>query len=368
MFDVVIIGAGVIGLSIARSLAEKTSLTALIIEKEESYGRETSSRNSEVIHSGIYYEKNSLKLKHCLDGKRLLYNYCKDNNIWFNNCGKLIIANNSQIDSLEALFKKAKENGLDGVHELSKKEILKIEQNLMADNALYIKSTGILSSHDLMTSFYIKSKNKDHDYLFKSKVVDVKQLTEGYELAISNPNGEIEKLNSKWVVNSSGLESGIISQMLSENSPKLRYSKGSYFKLSSKWRNKFKRLIYPLPDSKNGSLGIHLTIDKSAEAKLGPDAEWINFNKIDYSVNKNSMMKFFDEGARYLKNLKVEDLTPDYSGIRPKIYDKKNVFPDFYIQHEEKNGYPGWINLIGIESPGLTASISIGNEISSIIS
>ena len=184
MFDVVIIGAGVIGLSIARSLAEKTSLTALIIEKEESYGRETSIRNSEVIHSGIYYEKNSLKLKHCLNGKRLLYNYCKDNNIWFNNCGKLIIANNSQIDSLEALFKKAKENGLDDVREMNKKEILKIEQNIIADNALYIKSTGILSSHDLMTSFYIKSKNKDHDYLFKSKVVDVKQLNDGLILTL----------------------------------------------------------------------------------------------------------------------------------------------------------------------------------------
>ena len=367
MFDISIIGAGVIGLSIARSIAQKSNKSVIVIEKEESYGRGISSRNSEVIHSGIYYPKNSLKLKHCINGRSLLYDYCLKNDIWHQNCGKLIICNKHQSEDLNKLFYKSLENNIPNVKTLEKNEINKIEQNIIADHGIYIGCTGIVSAHDLMTSFHIKSQKKDHDYLFNTKVVGVNPKTEGYELEIKNANSEIEKLHSSWVINTSGLESGIIGQMLSNKFPKLRYSKGAYFKLSSKWRSAFNHLVYPLPDKKYGSLGIHLTIDRQKEAKLGPDANWINFNDINYNVDDSSINNFFNEGSKYIKGLSINDLTPDYSGIRPKIFTKNNPFPDFYIQHEESAGYPQWVNLIGIESPGITAAISIGEEISNLI-
>ena len=367
MYDIVIIGAGVIGLSIARSLGEKTNMSILIIEKEDSFGKGVSSRNSEVIHSGIYYEPNTLKAKLCTRGRDYLYEYCDQNKVWFNNCGKLVVSKLHQQTQIESLYANAKKNGVDDIEIIDKSEISKLEPCIDSDIALKVNCTGIISAHDLMTSLYNKSKNFDHDYLFKSKVLGIQKNSDLYKIDIENYYGEIEKLNCKWVINAAGLGSDIIGNLLGLTIPSLKFLKGSYFKLSSKWRGKFEHLVYPLPNKKYGSLGIHLTIDADQMARLGPNADWIEDRIEDYNVKEELHEKFFEEGSKYIQGLKLNDITPDYAGIRPKILVDNNSMPDFYIEHEDKKGFPGLINLIGIESSGLTASLSIGDYIADII-
>jgi L-2-hydroxyglutarate oxidase LhgO len=185
-----------------------------------------------------------------------------------------------------------------------------------------------------------------------------------YTVHLRNPQGETETVTSNWVINSGGLQSDIIAEMMNETVfPTLTYSKGCYFTLSSKWKNAFNHLIYPLPDKSKGSLGIHVSFDKDGRIKLGPSAEWLNEKIEDYIVNPYLINSFFKEGKTYINELELSDLTPDYSGIRPKIGTPENPYSDFYINHEINKGFPGFINLIGIESPGLTASIAIGEDV-----
>ncbi|MEA1881540.1 MAG: NAD(P)/FAD-dependent oxidoreductase [Candidatus Marinimicrobia bacterium] len=363
MYDVVIIGAGVIGLAIARAIGEILHKSVLIIEKEESFGRGISSRNSEVIHSGIYYQPDSLKAEYCTRGRDLTYYYCEKHNIWINRCGKIVVGKNHQLEELEALYASAQKNGVPEVRIIDQKEINKLESKIKGDIALYVDCTGIVSAHDLMASFYKISQDNDHDYLFKSKVVNASQGENGYELVIENPQGEIETVSSQWVINAAGLEGDMVAEMLGDGFPRLRYSKGCYYKLSSKWRGAFNHLVYPLPDKARGSLGIHLSFDETRMPKLGPSAHWMKDREENYDVEESLLDQFYEEGNRYIRGLKKEDLSPDYAGIRPKIWMNKNPMPDFYISHEADKGYPGWVNLIGIESPGLTSAIAIGEDV-----
>jgi len=368
MYKIIIIGAGAIGLSIARAISVNSEDSVLVIEKEESYGRGISSRNSEVIHSGIYYKPNSLKASYSTLGRELIYDFCKKNHIWYKKCGKLVVGNTNQSSELELLYKNANSNNVPDVRIIEKKEIQKLEKNVDSDLALYVGSTGIVSAHSLMSAFYKYSQSMNHDYLFKSEVKSIKQLDQGYELSIQNAIDEIETVSCEWVINASGLQSDIIANMLGDSFPKLKYSKGCYFKLGPRWRNAFSHLIYPLPDESKGSLGIHLTVDQTGSAKVGPSAHWVEGRNENYDVDSSLIDQFYNEAKLYIKGLKKEDLSPDYAGIRPKIWMDDNPMPDFYISHEEDKGYPGWINLIGIESPGLTASIAIGNDVASWIS
>ena len=228
MFDIVIIGAGIVGLAIARSIGETTNKSVLVIEKEESFGRGISSRNSEVIHSGIYYKPGSLKAKYCTLGRDMVYDFCEKYNIWYNRCGKLVVGGHHQSEELNKLYKNGQENDVPEIQIIDKKEINKLESNIKADIALHVGCTGIISTHDLMAQFYKISQENDHDYLFKSQVIDVKQANNGYELDIKNAQGEIEKVLSQWVINAAGLESDLVAHMIYEDSPSLRYSKGCY--------------------------------------------------------------------------------------------------------------------------------------------
>ncbi len=363
-YEVIIIGAGVVGLAVARSLAKAGKDSVLIIEKEETFGRGISSRNSEVIHSGIYYPTNSLKTKYCISGREILYAYCKKKNLWYHQCGKLVIAQNNQLNELETLYENGLANGVPDLKIIVKDDISKLEPNISAESALFIGCTGILSAHELMTSFYDESIRVDHDYLFKTELKDCEFKNDRYSLHLLNASGDLETVTSNWVVNAGGLHSDIIAGMLNENEfPKLTYSKGSYFSLSSKWRNSFSHLIYPLPDETRDSLGIHVSFDRDGRVKLGPHAEWERDRNEDYSVNSDLISSFYEEARMYINSLELSDLTPDFSGIRPKIGTPENPYADFYIHHEKDKGFPGWINLIGIESPGLTASIAIGEDV-----
>ena len=367
MFDVVIIGAGVIGLSIAKAIGEKTKSSVLVIEREDSFGKGISSRNSEVIHSGIYYAHGSLKSKYCIEGRKKLYDYCLRNDIWYKNCGKLVVGMKHQEIQVEELYQNAIKNGITEVEIIDKGQISQISPMIQSSIALKVDCTGIFSAHDLMSNLYQESLNYEHDYLFKTEIINIEKKTNGFVTEIKNYFGEIEKVDSTWVINAAGLNSDIIGSFFSINVPKLKFLKGSYFKLSSKWKNKFDRLIYPLPNKEHGSLGIHLTIDADGMARLGPSAEWCFKREENYQVDESLINKFYEEGVKYIPDLKIDDLTPDYSGIRPKIHLQEDSMPDFYIKHEIDNDLFGFINLIGIESPGLTGSLAIGEDIAKVI-
>ena len=365
-YEIIIIGAGVVGLAVARALKNSGKGSVLVIEKEETFGRGISSRNSEVIHSGIYYPPNSLKAKYCTLGREKLYAYCKEKNVWYKQCGKLILAQEYQMNELERLYENGLTNGVPDLNMMEKDELSKLEPNIMGESVLFVGCTGILSAHDLMASFYNESNQIDHDYLFKTELKECVHSNGRYTLHLLNPQGGMETVTSDWVVNAGGLQSDIIASMLNHNQnnfPKITYSKGCYFSLSSKWRNAFSHLIYPMPDNTQGSLGIHISFDQNMTTKLGPSVEWMENRIEDYTVNNDLNMTFFEEANAYIKGLELSDLTPDFSGIRPKIGTSENPYADFYIHHEKDKGYPRWINLIGIESPGLTASIAIGEDV-----
>jgi L-2-hydroxyglutarate oxidase LhgO len=368
-YDVVIIGAGVVGLAIARELAESSDKTVLVIEKEANFGQGISSRNSEVIHSGIYYPPDSLKAKFCTRGRELTYDFCQKHQIWHEQCGKLVIAEENQLDDLEQLYNRSIENGVPDTRIIDQNELISLEPQIRGNTALFVGCTGIMSAHEFMAAMQQISAEKEHDYLFMSEVVGIDQITDGYKVDIRNPDGDIEHVTAEWVINAGGLHSDMIAEMLGEEEsfPKLKYSKGCYFKLSSRWRGQFRHLVYPLPDEKHGSLGIHLSFDQTRTVKLGPSAHWLNNRVENYDVEEALLALFHAGAAQYIKGLRIENLTPDFAGIRPKIYNEKNPLSDFYISHEEDKGYPGWINLIGIESPGLTAALAIGEEVAGTV-
>jgi L-2-hydroxyglutarate oxidase LhgO len=363
-YEYVIIGAGVIGLSIAKSLADKGKKSVLIIDENSKYGKGISSRNSEVIHSGIYYQKSSLKSKHCIRGQKLLYNFLKEHQIFHNKCGKLVIGNKYQKNEILSLYNNAIKNNIKNVRFITSSDINMLEPNIIADYALFVKSTGILSIHQFMNTLHKISDNMDHDYLLKTKVIDLNYKNECYELYLNNPQNKIEKIKCNYVVNSAGLNAIKIYNFLTGNQcPFIEMPiKGSYFKLSKKWQHKFEHLVYPIPDKKYGTLGIHITIDEQGYAKLGPNAENVS-GKVNYNVSTKLLDAFFNESRKFIYNIHKKDLSPDFAGIRPKIMKSKKIQSDFYISDESKNGYPGFINLIGVESPGITSSLSIALDV-----
>ena len=367
-FDITIIGTGVVGLAIAKTIAEKRNCSVLIIEKNESFGQETSSRNSEVIHSGIFNPIDSKKYKFCKKGNELLYNFCEENQIWHKKCGKIIVSNKNEIKNFEQFVQSLKEKKIK-FEILNSEDTKMIEPNINSYQSVLIKNSGIIDSHSLMNNLF-RISNKYHTYIFDSMPIKITKEDNYYKLEIKRKNREIEIVKSNVVINSAGLQSYKIARDIMGNKlkiPKMKFYKGSYFALSSKWRKKFTKLVYSLP-KEDDSLGIHISFDSENRSKLGPDYELIEENNFDYSVNQKMDQKFFDSAKEYIDNLKIEDLTADYSGIRPKLFYNSEKFSDFYINEESENGYKNLINLIGIDSPGLTASLAIGEYVNSILS
>ncbi|MFQ6675468.1 MAG: NAD(P)/FAD-dependent oxidoreductase [Fidelibacterota bacterium] len=366
-YDVVIVGAGVVGLAVAWALAERKVTSVLVIEKESSYGRGTSGRNSEVIHSGIYYPEDSLKSRYCRAGREALYRFCRDNDVWHSRCGKLVVAQRGQEKELEILRDQSRRNEVPDIHLMDAKEMAALEPDVSGSCALFVGCTGVVSAHDLMSAFYRHSLEAGHDLVVKARVVGAESRGDRYGVAVEGPGQAAYTVTATWVVNAAGLYSDEVAAFLwgskKTEGLTLRYSKGSYFKLSSRWRYRIQHLIYPLPDPEYDSLGIHLSFDRGGDVRLGPDAEWLDEKKEEYTVREDRKAMFYTAGKRYLPGLEPEDLSPDFSGIRPKLPARGEGPSDFYIRHEISRGYPGWINLMGIDSPGLTAAIAIGNEV-----
>ncbi|MCX7879726.1 MAG: NAD(P)/FAD-dependent oxidoreductase [Ignavibacteria bacterium] len=361
-YECVIIGGGVVGLSCAYFLSQKFS--TLLIEQHSSFGQETSSRNSQVIHSGIYYPSWTLKAKLCVEGNKSLYSWCKSNNIPYRRIGKYIIATcDDELEYLEKLYKRGIENCIDGIYEVSREEILKNEPNVYAIAGLWSPSTGIIDSHKLMESLYSKASALGCDFAFYHKVVGIDNLGDYYKIYVRIVDGEIFPVTTKFVVNSAGLESDTIASLVGLDIDKygyrLNWAKGHYFRVKFSKSNLVRHLVYPVPPADESYLGIHLTVDLDGSLKLGPDFVWMECKEQSYKFDEDLNIKFWESAKRYLPWLELDDLSPDQTGIRPKLISYKD-YPDFVINEESSKGLPGFVNLIGIESPGLTCCLEIG--------
>lgn len=354
--DTLIVGAGVVGLAIAAQLSKNLS-NVLIIDKNTAFGEETSSRNSEVIHAGIYYPENTLKSKLCVEGKELLYQYCMNRNIPFSRIGKLIVATDNEQDSLLSdILCKAKANHVLDLKILSRRKTLNIEPQVNATSALYSPSTGIIDSHSFMQSLLAETEANGALFSPLTELMNVEVIKNGFIVKVSC-EGEAFTFQCRNLINSGGLHADKVARCIrslpEEFIPKVNFCRGHYFSYSGV--SPFKHLVYPVP-SENG-LGIHATLDMSGQLKFGPDTEFIN--EIDYTVPELLKGQFVRSIKNYFPLIDGSKLQPAYAGIRPKL--NKNQFNDFIIQDETQHGIKGLINLFGIESPGLTASLAIAN-------
>jgi L-2-hydroxyglutarate oxidase LhgO len=357
--DCVVVGAGVVGLAVARALA-LAGREVIILEAADGIGTETSSRNSEVIHAGIYYPANSLMARFCVAGRRALYAYCAEKGVPHINCGKLIVATTAQEDAMLAGIKqRAETNGVEGMRVLTAAEAIALEPNLTCTSALFSASTGIIDSHTYMVALQGDAENAGAVAVFHSPVLRARAAARRIELDVGGD--EPMTVRCRLLVNSAGLHapglSARIAGMPQDRVPAAYYAKGNYFTLSG--RSPFSRLIYPVPVP--GGLGVHLTVDLGGQARFGPDVEWVD--AIDYTVDPARADSFYAAVRKYWPGLKDGALQPGYAGIRPKTVPKGAPGQDFVVQGPQAHGVPGLINLFGIESPGLTASLAIADHV-----
>ena len=357
--DCVVAGAGVVGLAVARALA-LSGREVIVLEAAEGIGTETSSRNSEVIHAGIYYPAGSLMARFCVAGRRLLYPYCQEKGVPHENCGKLIVATSAQEDAMLAGIKqRAEVNCVEGMRVLSRDEAVAMEPALRCTSALLSPMTGIIDSHAFMLALQGDAENAGAVPVFFSPVLGGRAMDRRVEIDVGG--ADPMTLRCRLLVNSTGLHAPgfarTIAGMPPDRVPGAYYAKGNYFTLTG--RSPFSRLIYPVPVP--GGLGVHLTIDLGGQARFGPDVEWIDH--IDYTVDPRRSDSFYDAVRRYWPGLKDGALQPGYAGIRPKTVPKGAPGQDFVVQGPQTHGVPGLINLFGIESPGLTASLAIADHV-----
>ena len=366
--DVTIIGAGVVGLAIAAQVASKDR-EVYVLEKNETFGLEISSRQSGVIHSGIYYPEDSLKAKMCVAGNRILYELCERYDIGHRRLGKLIVAtSDEEAGELQTLLERGKRNGAKGLRILSKREISKLEPNIEGVAAILSLSTGIIDSHGLMKYFIAKAKDGGAQIAYQTKVVGIEKVTEGYKVTVEDSAGEFSFI-TRILINCAGLHCDKVAELagidIAKAGYKLHYCKGEYFGIKSSRSRLVKRLIYPVPAPKLTGVGIHITFDLEGRMRLGPSIQYVD--SIDYAVDNQHKRLFYDSVRRFLPWIKYDDLEPEMAGIRPKLQEPGGDFKDFVIREESAKGLPGLVNLIGIESPGLTASPAIAGYVYGLI-
>lgn len=369
--ETTIIGAGVIGLAIAAQLSEKDK-NILLIERNTTFGEEISSRNSEVIHAGIYYPKDSLKAKLCVEGNRHLRLLCKKKRIPHRMCGKLIVATrDEEISQLEALAIRARDNGVNDLVLKSKEECQQLEPQVQAKAGLYSPSTGIIDSRRLMRQFIAQAKRNGVNLVYQTQVTKVEKTgSSKYKIEVVYPDGKKDSFTTSRLINAAGLNADKIAETMGIDIDQCGYRqhfwKGEYF--SIEWpKDQLKHLVYPVPEPQITGLGVHATIDLSGRIKLGPNARYMPDHNIDYAVDPGGRDEFFNAARIYLPTLKKEELAPEMAGIRPKLQQPGDPVKDFIINEESPKGLPGVVNLVGIESPGLTSSIAIARYVKKLI-
>ena len=359
--DAVVIGAGVVGLAVARALA-LSGREVVILEAEDAIGTHTSSRNSEVIHAGIYYPQGSLKARACVEGKALLYEYCVSHAVPHRRSGKLIVAaDESQLGELEGIQKKAHANGVTDVVWMTRAQTLALEPELSCVAALYSPSTGIIDSHALMLAYLGDAEAQGAMLALRSHLTKAFVRNHDFELHVDGS----DPIGCSILVNSAGLRAPTVARKIegyrAQLAPGEFYAKGNYYSLAR--RSPFSRLVYPIPEP--GGLGVHVTLDLAGQARFGPDVEWIERigGRDDYSVDPRRSERFYAAIRRYWPALPDGALLPGYSGIRPKTAGPKDPAPDFAIQGPGQHGVRGLVHLFGIESPGLTASLALAKAV-----
>jgi len=363
---VVIIGAGVIGLAVAAEVARERA-GVFVLEKNRAFGLETSSRNSEVIHAGIYYPEGSLKGRFCLEGNPMLYEFCQRYRLEHRRTGKIIVATDEdELGRLDELYRLGCRNGVTDLRLIPGDEVTRLEPDVTAVAGILSPSTGILDSHALMRTLHGVAREQGAGFAFETEVVGLERTYGGYQVRISDREGT-SSFPSAVVINSAGLGSDRVAAMAGIDPVRagyrLHYCKGEYFSLDSSGGPPVSRLIYPLPEL--AGKGIHATPAMDGRVRLGPNTVYVD--EIDYRVDEMHRQAFYDSVRKFLPRLRLEDLQPEMAGIRPKLQGPEDGFRDFVIAHEETRGLPGLINLVGIESPGLTACIAIGRYVAGMV-
>ncbi len=366
--DVLVVGAGVVGLACARELAAR-GREVVLLERHERFGVETSSRNSEVIHAGIYYPSGSLKARLCVPGNRGLYAWCEARGVPHRRLGKVIVATTAAEEAkLEELAALAAANGVASLRPLDAKEVRGLEPHVRATRGLWSPDTGIVDSHQLMGSLYADARTHGCTEALRHEVVAAEPVPDGYRVT-ARCGTETTTLEARAVVNAAGLDADRVAALpgldLDAAGYRLHWARGHYFRVHPRKRHLASHLVYPAPQSTH--LGIHVTLDLAGGIRLGPDLEYLPVRTQDYDVAAALRARFFDAASRYLEGLEPEDLAPDLAGIRPKLQGPGEPFRDFVVREESDRGLAGWVNLVGIESPGLTCCLEIARLVADML-
>jgi len=364
--DVVVIGAGVVGLAAAAALA-RSGRSVVVLERNAGIAREITSRNSEVIHAGIYYPAGSQKSTLCIAGRDALYARCESMAIPHRRCGKLIVATDSaDIATLEQLCRKAAASGVE-LELIDEREVAKRAPRIRAQAALFSKYTGIIDGQALCLSYLAEAEANDAVLSLHTEVIAIEPLSGGYRIVAVSSDGERSSIDCVSVVNAAGLASDTIAQRAGIDVDGCGYQihpcKGDYFAVAPAAKLKLEQLIYPVPAQ--AGLGIHITMDLAGRYRLGPDAEYVDVPTLE--IDEAKAERFARAVGRFLPGLRREWLSPDYAGIRPKLAAPGEAFRDFVVREESDRGLPGFVNLIGIESPGLTASPAIADRVVALL-
>ena len=367
--DIAIIGAGVVGLAIAERLSRsKKNSEIVVLERHDGFGRETSSRNSEVIHAGLYYAEGLLKTRLCVRGNPLLYELCRNAGIPYRKTGKIILATEEvEQEQLHRILAQAKTNGASGVHLISREEIEAMEPYVYGISGLYSSESGIVDSHQLMRYFEQTAESKGVTVAYGTEVVGLEKSVGSYVLEVKDTDGQQLQLESEAVINCAGLWADRIAWMagidLDVEGYRIYPCKGEYFSISNRHQGKLGRLVYPTPSPIH--LGAHAVLSLDDRLKIGPSAVYVG--EISYEVDAAHQDEFFDKAKRFLPFLELRDLAPDMAGIRPKLYQRGETFRDFVIKEESDRGLSGLVNLVGIESPGLTSCLAIAETVERLL-
>jgi L-2-hydroxyglutarate oxidase LhgO len=373
--DIAVIGGGVVGLAIGAELADRGVAyrrTVFVLERHERIGQETSSRNSEVIHAGIYYEPGTLKARLCVEGAELLRRRCVEAGIPHLLTGKVIVARtDSEVDLLEDLYECGVENGARGLRIIDGSRLRRLEPRVSGRAALLSPLTGVVDSWELMQHLKARLLAGSGELMLGARVDRVEPLgqSRGYRLWISGPDRQPERITSRIVINSAGLQADRVAASagidLAEAGYAIRFCKGQYFSIPRRCARGVNRLVYPVPRHLSKGLGVHLTRDLGGRLRLGPDARYVpRTDPPGYEVNLDDGARFWQSAVQLLPHLRPEDLEPDTAGVRPRLHGPGESARDFVVCHEAGRGLIGLFNLIGIESPGLTSSLALGRLVS----
>ncbi len=367
-FEAVVVGAGVVGLAVAAALA-RSGRSVLVLERESGIARGITSRNSEVVHAGLYYPRESLKAELCVAGREALYAYCAAHGVGHRRCGKLVVATrDTEEATLEDLLRRGRANGVAGLELIDRSAVRGLEPEVEARLALWSPESGIVDGHGLCSALLAEAESHGAVLALGLRLLGLEPRGHGWRLEVAHDDGRHESVDAGMVVDAAGLAADRVAELAGLDVDALGWRlhpcKGDYFALGPGVRLRLEHLVYPVPE--RAGLGIHATLDLAGRVRLGPDARYVT--TLDYSVDADRAGAFREAAARYLPALAEAELVPDYSGIRPKLAGPGESFRDFVVEEASARGAPGFVACVGIESPGLTAALAIAERVAALAS